>query len=58
MAVQIINKLKCNGYPEAKHNDEEHTYFVRVIDLLGEQEVTNTKQEVLAVEDDIVDQIA
>ena len=58
MAVKIINNLKRDRDPEAKHNNEQHGHFKYVVYFFGKEKVTYTKYKILAVEDYVVNQVA
>ena len=58
VTIQIIDQLKRNSQPEAKHNHHQHDALEREIGLLGEEEIAHTEEHILRVVDHIVDQVS
>lgn len=58
MAMQIVNNLKRDGDPKTENNNQHHDQLVRIVGFFGEQKVAHTKQHILGIEQNVVDEIA
>ncbi len=58
VTIQIVDHLKGDGQPEAKHNNEQQGQLVGEVGVLGEHEVACGKEDILGVEQQVVDEVA